>query len=257
MAEVVFRYSPPAEVTLVAVTGDEQDLATVTRGYSGRYDLQMEPEELEGFLQDLQHTKLKTPNAFVNMVWLLRNVTRNFEQQLTRYRVGTAFVCESLRFSEKRHAEFYCKMKTIAGRQAYCDTCEETIRLYEYMLERGEAVQDARDILPSGICTHMFASINLQTLSHIYSQRACCQAQQEEWSVVLRQMREALQKQYPGFASFLQAPWQNKYCVDCQFNASFDRPCSNQHLFDANLRALAAERLSLFDGVQQVEVKEL
>lgn len=232
---VKFHYSPPAEVHLLSIGGDGATLATVTRGYSQEYNYFITDDEVTKFLSDLESTKLQTPNAFVTMVWLLKNVTRNFEQQLTRYRVGTAFVCESLRFSDKRNAEFYCKMKTERGRSIYRTSMAAAIEEYEMLIANGEATQDSRDVLPGSICTHLFFSCNLQTLAHIYAQRACCQAQSEEWGAVLGQMSSLLQEQAPALQKFLKAPWEDKKCISCGFGASFDRTCSNQNLFDQNL----------------------
>lgn len=242
--DIKVHYEPPAEVTLVKLGASTEDLATVTRGYSQIYEPTISSDEVDKFLEDLSNTKLKTPGAFVGMIWLLKNVTRNFEQQLTRYRVGTAFVCESLRFSDKRQAEFYCSAKTNLGRVHFQVACEDALLAYETILGDGEAVQDARGVLPSSICTHLFFYCNLQTLQHIYEQRACCQAQQEEWLSVLNQMISLLE--YEGFHAYrkmLKAPWENPLCVDCGFRASFDRSCTRQHLFDDNLRKLADERL--------------
>lgn len=236
MANVIFHYKPPAQVSLVTIGGDSIDLGIVTRGYSGVYENFISPEDAAQFMKDLEATKLKTPSAFIGCVWLLKNVTRNFEQQLTRYRVGTAFVAESLRFSDKRSAEFYCKQKTTEGKVIYEKHCWQAVSDYVNMIGYGEAVQDARDVLPSSICTHMFAYLNLQTLAHIYEQRSCCQAQQEEWACVLEQMRDAIFNQDPALASLLKRPWDNPACVDCGFRASFDRPCTNQHHFDNNAR---------------------
>lgn len=256
MTNCIFHSNPPAGVELIALGASEEVLAIVTRGYSGVYSSLLEPGDVEKFFADLQLTKLKTPNAFVNMVWLLTNVTRNFEQQLTRYRVGTAFVAESLRFSDKRNAEFYVPAHLTENQaQDFRSACMYSIAKYEDMLYQGAAIQDARGVLPGNICTHMFVSLNLQTLTHIYEQRRCCQAQgyvDGEWGVVLEAMKGELEKQ-SAFGEMLQAPWDNKNCTTCGFAASFDRPCKEQHRFDKNLKEQAAERLGLFDGVQEVK----
>ena len=122
-------------------------------------------------MKDLQATKLQTPAGFINTIWLLKNVTRNYCTQLTRSRIGVAFVQESLRFRNKRNAEFFCSAKTEAGKATFRSLCEASLSAYNYMLESGEATEDARSVLPGSICTHIFASINLQTLAAIYSSR--------------------------------------------------------------------------------------
>jgi hypothetical protein len=216
-------------------------LATVTRGYSGVYSTEIEEKEVIGNLLDLGKTKLKTPLAFINTVWLFKDVTRAFCNQLERYRVGTAFVQESLRFA--KHQQVRVLVPADLGVEnvvRYRRGVRAAVSAYHRAVEAGAAVQDARGMLPLNTLTSIFVSMNMQTLAHVYAQRMCCQAQQEEWTPVVKGMKECLEVAAPFCASFLQAPWEDDTCVDCGFKASFDRPCERQSLFEVNLVQMAS-----------------
>lgn len=129
--------------------------------------------------------------------------------------------------------------------EEFVEGCEGAMTAYFAMLDaEGVETQDARSLLPTGICTRLYANFSILSLAHVYEQRHCCQAQSEEWSPIVAQMKqELLGKGFPRYAASLVAPWENPTCVSCGFGASFDRPCKNQEKFDANLEALFYSRL--------------
>src|SRR5262245_56927824 len=109
------------DVQLLSITEDaETVLATVVRGYSGDYRSTIQKDEVEHWLSDLDATALQTPVDFIHTTWLIRNVTRAWANQLVRYRVGTSFVQESLRFS--RHEKVQVLLPgALVGKPAEAD----------------------------------------------------------------------------------------------------------------------------------------
>ena len=232
-------------VNFVAVTGaPRRTLGLVTRGYAGKYDTAISLLETREVLDDLAKTKLQTPLSFIATVWLLSDVTRAFCNQLVRYRVGTSFVQESLRFSVHERVRVLLPQKLIgtAGEAPYKEGARAAVRNYKLAMEAGGETQDARGLLPLNTLTSIFFNCNLQTLSSIYTQRMCCQAQSEEWTPVMQSMKHQLDMESKELAAFLKAPWEGG-AVDCGFGASFDRPCTNDEKFGANLDALISRRV--------------
>lgn len=243
--------------TLLQAT-PEWVVAQATMGYTGTY--QAEPltkEQQETFWTELGKTKLKGPLEMAQTFWLVENVTRAFTHQLARYRLGTSMVQESQRFSVQvatevvslqpgNPATIMVPLTVVASGEVeeFIQTCETAMAEYHSMISDGIPVQDARSVLPTHICTRLYLSVNMASLSHIYEQRSCCQADHAEWYPIIRQMRSQLYDQgFTHYAGTLMAPWEDKNCISCGFGANFDRPCKHQHLFDRNLNNAWLERI--------------
>lgn len=231
-----------ATVSLCTFTKDP-DIAMylTTRAYKGIY----EPDPalgteghgyyVEDAFEDIQKTKLQTPLEMIHMMWLFQDVTRAFTHQLVRYRVGTAFVQESMRFFGMRKvfkvlithtaAMDQHKQGTLSNLRVYKYGIIESIGSYVDLLDAGVPDQDARGVLPTNILTNIYFDCSLRTLQGIIAQRLCCQAQQGEWQPILREMRELIAKHMgKEIEQILRAPYERG--EDCGYRASFDRPCT-------------------------------
>lgn len=234
---------PQPKVTLLHAT-PEWVVAQATKGYAGVYNAYpMDEDEQAQYFKELGDTALKGPLEMATTFWLIEQVTRGFTHQLTRYRIGTSEVQESMRFSvqDRDRAQIMIPRAIDMdddAEESYIDVAEAAMDFYQESVANGMPAEDARAILPTNICTRLYFSCNVKALAHIYRQRACCQAQHGEWQSVIRQMRQALYEQgFKHYAYALMAPWEDKNCITCGFGASFDRPCKHKHLFDANLDA--------------------
>lgn len=234
--------SAQPKATLLYAT-PEWVVAQATKGYTGHFSTEaLTPEEHELFWWELGATKLKGPMEMANTFWLLEDVTRGMTHQLARYRLGTSMVQESQRFSKQTGslARIVIPTNIVNNSNAmeeFVDGCEAAMTAYFTMLEAdGVETQDARSLLPTGICTRLYLNVSVLSLAHIYEQRHCCQAQSEEWGPIVKQFKEELTlKDFPHYADSLKAPWENPTCVSCGFGASFDRPCKNAPKFAQNL----------------------
>lgn len=248
--KIRFRRPPCATAELVGeLASPAETLAILTRGYTGRYDSELRPEEVEQFLKELASTKLHTPLRFATMVWLFKGVTRAFTHQLVRYQIGTSFVQESLRFSVHDTVDVLLPTRYLGETGSvtfpgltYKLGCESAVDSYHEQLRLGAAPEDARGVLPTNVLTSIFFGCNMETLAHIYTQRLCCQAQSQEWTPLMRQIKEILTRStvWSPLAGFLKAPWEGG-AISCGFGASFDRPCTNQKHFDENLLRIYGE----------------
>lgn len=228
-----FLRGSPSEVSLVAHTGmtatgnNAADLMAMgMKAYIGNYNAEVPTgDDYERYVKDVAQTKLATPAEMIHMTFLIRNVTRAWTHQAVRYRIGTAYIQESLRFLG--HGEEYNILLTRENEKHLPDYVwgiTEALRSYQTMIANGSPVQDARGVLPHHILTHMYWDMSLRTLMQVYNTRWCCQAQQDEWIPVLRQMKSEVRR-YMGdlVADTITAPIDRGQ--SCGFNASFDRPC--------------------------------
>ena len=230
-----------ATVTLCTFTSNP-DIAMylTTRAYKGIYEPNPalgtgdEAYYVEDALEDIQKTKLQTPLEMVHMLWSLQDVTRAFTHQLVRYRVGTAFVQESMRFFGMRKifkvlitgeaANTKRPDNELSNLKTYLYGIIESVSSYVDLLDRGIPDQDARGVLPTNILTNIYFDCSLRTLQAIFPQRLCCQAQIGEWQPILLEMRRQIkEKMGKGIEELLRAPYE--LGQPCGYNASFDREC--------------------------------
>jgi thymidylate synthase ThyX len=215
-----------AGVYLVTHTGRPiQTMAITTRGYTGVYRSVIDNTDIQPLLDDIVKTKLQTPFEMVHTLWLLRNVSRAFTHQLVRYRIGTSFVQESMRFLGKQGA--YQVLNTVGDEDhilRYHMAALSGVQNYHELVLAGVPSQDARGVLPTNILTQLFFSCSLRTIQNIIPQRLCCQAQPGEWQLVVKEMRRAIGAQMgKQISDMLRAPYE--LGQDCGYRASFDRPC--------------------------------
>lgn len=230
--EIEFLAGEVAEVSLVSSpTNAEQTLAKAVRGYTGNYEPNnVPPELLQSFFKDLKSTKLGTPLEMLNFVFLVRDVPRSWTHQAVRTRIGAAVVQESTRFIGARSVYKVLVPKTAIHATSIDDTYFYTtahaILGYANFVEQdGVSSEDARQLLPHSLLTHMYWSLTLRTLMGIYEQRWCCQAEPSTWIPVMRQIKQKVAEACgANIAGFLTAPIDRN--ENCGFNASFDRPCT-------------------------------
>lgn len=137
-----------------------------------------------------------TPQEYVNTVWVIKNVSRAFQQQLTRYRVGTSFSIQTLRMvdlgSFANNGNYTMPSGLADGEQIdYHDAMVQIQNNYRDMVDRSMEIQDARGILPLNVHSNISMAVNLRSLSNIVSQRMCAHAQ-DEWKEVVQQMRREI-----------------------------------------------------------------
>ena len=229
---IQFCAPPIARASLVSFT--ESPLTVMwfaTRAYKGIYSTSVERIEDYGFedsLEDIVKTKLQTPLEMIHTLWLLQDVSRAFTHQLVRYRIGTAFVQESMRFLGMKGTYKVLvtnDIHTDFGKfSAYKTGIAAAISAYVNLLESDVPSEDARGTLPTNILTNIFFDCSLRTLQGIFPQRLCCQAQPGEWQLILKTMRDQIKmKMGDKIEGLLRSPYE--LGKDCGYRASFDRPC--------------------------------
>ena len=151
-------------------------------------------EEIEEMFIEMTNNGIGTPVEYVNTVWVLKGVSRAFQQQLTRYRVGTSFSIQSLRCQNVGNFADNGAYHTPEGLSKedefeYYSAMDDIQTSYRRMVNRGVPVEDARGILPLNIHSTITVAMNLRALAGIVSQRTCIHTQ-GEWKPIIAQMKQ-------------------------------------------------------------------
>lgn len=236
---VLFRAGACASVKLISHSSDaERLIALLSRAYDQRYDDVITDEEIVRYSGELAQTRLQTPLDGIQLNFLINDVTRAWTHQVVRYRIGTSFVQQSMRFLRSdviriRIPDALCKPGREAALSQYCAGMTELVGLYHDLMGQGLHRQDARGVLPHDMLTSIWVNVSLRTLQHIYGQRTCCQVQHEEWDAVLSGMKRELDTRLPGVSGWLKTPWEMGRTA-CGFSASYDQPCAYADRFNPN-----------------------
>jgi thymidylate synthase (FAD) len=156
-------------------------------------------EELEEKFRWLLKQPHQTPFEYVNLVFIIENVSRAFQQQLTRHRVGFSYSIQSLRcadmgsFADNRA---YTMPSTVKFPEKYHGTMLDIQTEYAGAVNAGESLEDARGILPLNIHSPITFACTYRSLIGMLKQRLCVAAQ-EEWVSVAEQIRQCLMKVDP------------------------------------------------------------
>lgn len=141
-----------------------------------------------------------TPLEYFSMVWVLKGVSRAFQQQLTRHRLAS-YSIQSLRVvdpgSFASEGRYHCS-ETVKDKKGYHRGMLMLEGLYRGAIVSGETTEDARGFLPLNIHSPVTMCINYRTLIGLLRQRMCLCAQ-TEWKSVVAQMRYELGKVHPVF----------------------------------------------------------
>lgn len=152
----------------------------------------------------------KTALEFVSTVWIIKNVSRAFQQQLTRTRLA-GYSIQSLRGVAKRGFASNGHYTMPPGyderqQEAFHDTMLNIEREYEALLVDGMLMEDARGILPLNVHSDISMVINLSSLFDMLNKRFCVLVQWE-YRQVASQMREVIEREFgPEFIQKLDAP---------------------------------------------------
>jgi flavin-dependent thymidylate synthase len=163
---------------------------------------QMSREEID---QELEYMANTIPSSweFASYSFLIEGVSRAFTHQLVRNRQGS-YAQQTMRILDVSGFD-YITGPTINNdyRKAVYDTVMTTIQIgYDNLIQDGAAVEDARGLLPTNICTNIVAKFNLRTLSEMMSARSSSRTQ-GEYRAVVDAMYQAVLNVHPWAHLFL------------------------------------------------------
>lgn len=197
-------------VTIVGQTQDPMDLLIMSKSTRLEMcpemlvDIQImsEAEKLEQL--DYMVNTIKSSWEFFDISFLIEGVSRGFTHQFVRNRQGT-YAQQTMRILPMT------KFKYITGPSIknnfdanfkYELAMEHIQKTYDDLIAMGVAIEDARGILPTNICTNIMVKHNLRSLSDMLASRASHRTQ-DEYRKVCDAMYDACVEKWPWIAPFL------------------------------------------------------
>lgn len=200
------------KVKLISHTQDALNLliGTKTTRMRGKSPEEMTDSERYEHFQYMLDT-IKSPFEFVDYIFEITEVSKNFTHQLVRTRTGAyqqetsraLEVTETVRPdafafpSEPGHEE----QQLLA--ELFSNAVADANANYKMLLNSGAALQDARAVLPSNMQTAIKAKFNLRTMSDMAKNRLCARTQ-GEYQQAYRLMRAAVLAVHPWADPLLQ-----------------------------------------------------
>ena len=198
------------KVTIVGHTQDPMNLLIMSKSTRLEMcpemlvDIQLmsEAEKLEQL--DYMVKTIKSSWEFFDISFLIEGVSRGFTHQFVRNRQGT-YAQQTMRILPMT------KFKYITGPTIknnfdanfkYERAMERIQKTYDELIAMGVAIEDARGILPTNICTNIMVKHNLRSLSDMLASRASHRTQ-DEYRQVCDAMYEACVEKWPWIKEFL------------------------------------------------------
>jgi len=197
------------KVELIKYTPDAMDVLIFTKNTrlemsaSKFQDVANMPEDWK--FEQLKYMANTIPSSweFVDYIFLITGVSRAFTHQFVRTRTGS-YAQQSMRVTDQKGFGY------IAGPSVGEKNMQEYYHLamnfaqgaYDKLLKEGVAIEDARGVLPTNICTNIVAKFNLRTLSEMCKSRTGGRTQ-NEYQQVMQGMADAVLAVHPWAELFL------------------------------------------------------
>lgn len=140
---------------------------------------------------------------FVNYTFLINDVTRAFTHQFVRTRTGS-YAQQTMRVLNKKGWTYGTGPTVNEGElgAAYESSMIEIARAYDWLVDNGAKIEDARGLLPTNIHTNIVAKFDLRTLADTARKRASSRTQ-GEYRDVMDAMLAEVQRVHPWASMFL------------------------------------------------------
>ena len=169
-----------------------------------------DPEKTLGKIVGMGHHSVIEHASFTFSV---EGVSRSLTHQLVRHRVAS-FSQQSQRYvsdgTEKNQGRLFdfVTPPTIAADPAklaaYREAMEKAQAGYDALVAAGVPIEDARFVLPGGICTNFVTTLNLRSLLDVYEKRVAVRGAQWEVRAMVAEMARLLIQVEPWLAPFFE-----------------------------------------------------
>lgn len=175
------------KVTLINYTQNAKDLLIFTKetrlkmSAVGLEDISKMSEEAKQDQLDYMVNTIKSSWEFMDFTFMIEDVSRAFTHQFVRNRLGS-YAQQTMRILDMSDFSYVTgpSIKLNASIEQYYDETMKIInQRYHNLLCMGVAMEDARGVLPTNICTNIVAKFNLRTLSDMMASRASLRTQGE------------------------------------------------------------------------------
>lgn len=203
----------PIAVNLLSTTPDAPSLLVYTKNTrleqspDAYANIAAMPEGLK--LSELEYMANTIPSSweFVDYVFQINNVTRAFTHQFVRTRTGS-YAQQTMRVLAMDGFTYRIPPRyKLPGNEhllgSYKGAMEQIQKYYDWQIQNGAEIEDARGILPTNIHTNIIAKFNLRTLAEMLQKREGMRTQ-DEYREVLDKMLSAVLEVHPWAKLFLQ-----------------------------------------------------
>lgn len=209
-------FEPTPRVTMLEFTGkgrrDAHWHAADILIFTKATRLNMTPDLMEQ-IQEMETTeKLKELEAmsktipssweFVDMTFLIEDVTRACAQQITRTRTGS-YAMQSQRVVDVSGASVRNPATDPEKRETFAREAASAIDGYARLVQKGFALQDARGVLPINIKCNLVAKYNLRSFVDLVLARESLRTQ-DEYSEIVHQMKTQVITQWSWARTFFE-----------------------------------------------------
>lgn len=194
------------KVKLISVTQNAWELLLGTKStrMRGQDPATMTEEEKRENWKYMLDT-IKSPFEFVDYIFEIEEVSKNFTHQFVRTRTG-AYQQETSRALDMSGNGTVMPEKFAEDDELsrlFHDAVADAGAHYQQLVEAGAELQDARSILPSNMETKIKAKFNLRTMSDMSKNRLCTRTQ-GEYQNVFREMRALVIAEHPWAETLFQ-----------------------------------------------------
>lgn len=213
------------KVTLIDYTGcgaaDPARHAANVLVFTKSTRLQMDPGRMKAIeemswreiTEELAYMAKTIPSSweFVNYSFLIEGVSRAFTHQFVRTRTGS-YAQQTMRVLNVTGFDYIAgptvgtDSTNAAASEAdklYDSTMKTIQQNYDKLINMGVAIEDARGILPTNICTNIVASFNMRVVCELVRKRSSSRTQ-GEYRAVLDAMKEEVIRIHPFAKMFLE-----------------------------------------------------
>lgn len=195
------------KVTLITTTPNAAEVLLFTKSTR----LTMSPGLMDSImawspekkLHELEYAAktIKSSWEFIDLIFLIENVSRATAQQITRTR-NASYAMQSQRVTDVRGMGVHTPpIKDPALRTKYEAAVGESLARYSDLVDAGLPLEDARGVLPMNTTCNLVAKYNLRAFTDLAKARASLRAQ-GEYSEIVREMRRLVIELWPWSETF-------------------------------------------------------
>ena len=179
------------------------------------FDLDESESKMLKLVEFLVRSRHLSTLEHCSVTYAVSGVSRTLLAQYSRHRIGVSLSVQSQRYvsegTEKNKGELfsYVTPPSIAAdpdkAAAYRKAMEDAQRSYDELIAAGVPMEDARFVLPGGICTNFVTTLNLRSLLDVYEKRVLVKGAQWEVRAMIARMGELLVEREPWLAPYFSA----------------------------------------------------
>lgn len=175
-------------VELIDCMGDDRTPAQVARVSRNSFNSASVEADRE-LIKNLLKWNHLSPFEHINLTFFISGIPLFVGEQLIRYRTASVLK-RSYRYVRLNPdeiddiEEYFYIPSYVEDKELYAEEIKKLLRMYNNLVESGVKPESARFILPIGLRTEMYYTIDLRNLFHIFEERISPHAQPETRQVV-------------------------------------------------------------------------